>query len=206
MLHDDRVAPPRGADARHVAGYWRIQQRRDSWPDVAALRRESEHDRSVARRLGARRERRRDDLAVHLGEASVFRHQHDVGAVASELLRERADARRPDEQRVHFAPPPPVESARARAAVVASSATLRSAVPRLSANTRMFAMAQSTFASVWRRRTSSGTAATPSPMMRPAGRSGGSSIDFTRTRAGPSCAGLLSSGFFFAAMMFLSEG
>jgi hypothetical protein len=43
-------------------------------------------------------------------------------------------------------------------------------------------------------------------MMRPGGRSGGSSIDFTRTRAGPSCAGLLSSGFFFAAMMFLSDG
>src|ERR1051325_3498746 len=65
---------------------------------------------------------------------------------------------------------------------------------------------QRILASVCRRRTSSGTAAAPSPMMRPAGRSGGSSIDFTTTRASPSCAGFVSSGFFFAAMIPLSDG
>ena len=64
----------------------------------------------------------------------------------------------------------------------------------------------STFASVCRRRMSSGIAAVPSPMIRPAGRSGGSSIVFTVTRTVPSCAGFVSSGFFFAAMMPLSDG
>src|SRR5687767_1639872 len=65
---------------------------------------------------------------------------------------------------------------------------------------------QRTFASVWSRRTSSGTASAPLPMIRPGGRSEGSSMLFTVTRTGPSCAGFVSSGFFFAAMIPFRDG
>ena len=88
----------------------------------------------------------------------------------------------------------------------AAAEQLRSAPSRCSATARIFDMVYSTFASSCSSRTSSGTASLPCPTIRPAGRSGGGASSFTLMRLSPSCASFSSSGFFFAAMMPLSDG
>src|SRR5690606_3489707 len=65
---------------------------------------------------------------------------------------------------------------------------------------------QSTFASEVSASMSAGTAAAPSPTIRPAGRSGGNANDATVTCAAPVVTGTTSSGFFFAAMIPLRPG
>src|SRR5439155_22144557 len=65
--------------------------------------------------------------------------------------------------------------------------------------------AHSSFASSRSSRTSSGIAAAPSPTMRPAARAAGSARAKTSRFISPSWAGFSSIGFFFAAMMPLSE-
>src|SRR5438270_3867 len=66
--------------------------------------------------------------------------------------------------------------------------------------------AHRTFASSRSRRTSSGTAAEPSPTILPACRSGGRVSERISSAPGPGAVGLISSGFFFAAMIPLSAG
>src|SRR5439155_509847 len=67
-------------------------------------------------------------------------------------------------------------------------------------------VAHRTFASSRSSRTSSATAAAPSPTTFPALRSGGGVMARTSRPPAPSDAGFVTSGFFFAAMMPLSAG
>src|SRR5690349_12344211 len=67
-------------------------------------------------------------------------------------------------------------------------------------------VAHRTFASSRNRRTSSGTAAEPSPMILPACRSGGGVRARISSAPGPGPAGFTSRGFFLAAMIPLSAG
>ena len=67
-------------------------------------------------------------------------------------------------------------------------------------------VAHSTFASSRSSRTSSGTAAEPSPTILPACRSGGRASERISSAPGPGAVGFTSSGFFFAAMIPLSAG
>src|ERR1043166_8645296 len=67
-------------------------------------------------------------------------------------------------------------------------------------------VAHSTFASSRSSRTSSGTAAAPSPTILPAWRSAGRASDRTSSAPAPGAVGFTSSGFFFAAMIPLSAG
>src|SRR5439155_5560135 len=66
--------------------------------------------------------------------------------------------------------------------------------------------AHKTLASSRSSRISSGTAAAPSPTIRPSFLSGGGSIASTSMPPGPKVAGFTSSGFFFAAMMPFNAG
>ena len=128
---------------------------------------------------------------------------HDVGSVRAELLGRSADAGRAGNQRVYLATARRVgERARRGHRFERELAQRGAARLRVYQDVRH----QRTFASDWRSRTSSGTADAPSPMMRPAGRSGGSSAFCTETRTAPNWAGFDSSGFFFAAMIPLSDG
>src|ERR1051325_9016815 len=67
-------------------------------------------------------------------------------------------------------------------------------------------VAHSTFASSRSSRTSSGTAAAPSPTILPAWRSAGRASDRPSSAPAPGAVGFTSSGFFFAAMIPLSAG
>ena len=129
--------------------------------------------------------------------------EYQVRAVLSKLGGLACDSRRPREERVHLAATERVrQRPPCRDSLQCDFSQIAAARLREYENVRH----HSTLASFCSSRTSSGTAAAPCPTIRPGGRSGGSSMDFTLTRTGPSCAGLLSSGFFFAAMMPLSEG
>ena len=128
---------------------------------------------------------------------------HDIGAVLPQLGGERLHTRRADEHRVHLAAARGVgERARGGDGLERHAAQRAASLFRECEDVRH----HSTFASSRSSRISSGTAAGPSPMMRPAFRSGGSSILVTVRCTGPSCAGFTSSGFFFAAMIPLSAG
>ena len=168
------TASPCDGELGHVGGDRRIELGGEPRSEVASLRREAEHDGAIAALTSRARRASPRSTRARTSRAGVLDDVHDVGAVRAELLGVLRPRRARPRGAACTSPPPDASAAR-RAAVTASSATLRSAVPRVSAKTRNVRH-QSTFASVWRSRTSSGTAATPSPMMRPAGRSGGSSI------------------------------
>src|SRR5215213_3896535 len=143
---------------------------------------------------------------VHLGavphQISVLDYVNDVCPVLPQGLGLLPDAGGTDHDGVYLL------SARRIGSLAGGGDRLERYLPKAARprfGKREEARHQSTLASVWRRRSSSGTASAPSPMIRPGGRSGGSSI-FSITRlVGPSCAALDSSGFFLAAMMPLSE-
>src|SRR5215213_2214588 len=143
---------------------------------------------------------------VHLGavphQISVLDYVNDVCPVLPQGLGLLPDAGGTDHDGVYLL------SARRIGSLAGGGDCLERYLPKAARprfGKREEARHQSTLASVWRRRSSSGTASAPSPMIRPGGRSGGSSIRCTVRLIFPSWAGLVSSGFFFAAIMPFNE-
>ncbi len=201
MRHDKQV--PGRRDVEHVGRDRCIEARGDSRAEVAPLGGKAEQDRAILSGLCAIRNRGRQRFACEDRQLRRLDDEDHVGAALGEISRLAGNAGRTREHRMHFT----------AAGCICETTCRRHHFQRDLPQLRAARLGpyenvghQSTFASVWSSRTSSGTAATPSPMIRPAGRSGGSCAFCTVTRVAPSCAGFVSSGFFFAAMMPLSDG
>ena len=182
MPHDERIAL--GADFSHVRGDRRVELGSEPRTEIASLRGKSEQDRAIARRLRARGDRRGDRFAVEVHERGMLDDDHDIGPMLAELIGHCRDASGAGDDRVNFSATRAVDE-RARGRRRLECHFPQRIAARFGKNQNVRHIDQRTLASVCSRRTSSGTAATPSPMIRPAGRSGGSSIFFTATRTSP---------------------
>jgi hypothetical protein len=181
VLHHDRVAGHGESD--DVGGEGRVELGRHAWSEVASVGGERNENGAVSARLGTLRDRCRERFACVPGEAGVFTDHYEVGTVLPKLRGFGSDSGRSREQRMNFTATQRVgHRASGGDGFERDLAQIGSARFRDDENVGH----QSTFASFCRSRMSSGIAAVPSPMMRPAGRSGGSSMDFTVTRVGPS--------------------
>src|SRR3954471_1715980 len=112
------------------------------------------------------------DFGTVVAECGVFDGDYYVSAVLSQLRGFRSDSRWSDHESVDFASAQPVGE------LAGGSYSFESDLSHFPAtrfDKRKDVRHQRTFASVWRSFTSSGTAAAPSPTIRPAFRSGGSS-------------------------------
>src|SRR3970282_977686 len=118
----------------------------------------------------------------------MLRDERDVGAVSGECGGLRPDTRRAREHGVHLSSGGQVP--RRGQQLEGDLANGTAARFREDEDVRH----QSTLASSLSNRTSSGTAAAPSPMIRPAWRSGGNSIFITDNRGATSFAGVASIG------------
>ena len=170
---------------------------------VAPLRRSAEDRSTIAARFDSICSGSRSYFRTVVGETGVFHHNDDIRAVLAELICFSGDSGRTEEQGVNLA------SARFVGEHPRGGDCFQSNLSNVGAarfGEREDVRHQRTFASVWSSVTSSGTAAAPSPMMRPALRSGGSSSFLTVTWGCGICACFTSSGFFFAAMIPLSDG
>src|SRR5262249_30193925 len=131
------------------------------------------------------------------------REPHPVCAEDAGLSRAGLRTRAADEERGDIAPAGRIgQAACARHGLVGGSLDLAFALLEEHEHGERH---HRTFASSRNPRPSSGTAAAPSPTMRPAPRSLGSASATTSSAGSPRAAGFSSMGFFLAAMMPLSE-
>jgi len=148
----------------------------------------------------------RDGAAVALGriarEGGVCKGDHLVGAEGAELIGAPTHRASREHQRVNRAAQRIPQATRAGHDLVGDLAERAIALLQH----REHAAAHRTFASSRSNRTSSGTAAAPSPTIFPSLRSGGGIRARISRPPCPTLVGFVSSGFFFAAMMPLRAG
>src|SRR5256884_2326668 len=196
--HRDRAILDREVD--DVLSERTPQPRRHARGEVLPRCAGGEHHRSVAAARDALGRGARVALRGIQGERRVRQRDHFVRAVPAHLLRALHGTRRQD-QRV-YAPAQRVgQPARARHDLVGHFA--QRAVALLAHREDV---THRTLASSRNRRTSSGTAAGPSPTIFPSLRSGGGVRAKISSPPLPSDTVLTSKGFFFAAMIPLSAG
>ena len=186
MLHDERVA--RRARTSSRPPRWRTpaaprRAARDRAPGAEKPRTRRDSRRPCARRRPSPRATRRSKFASPACSTTIT----TSAPYLPSSRRQRRDARRAREQRVHFAAATRIGQRARRGHRLERH--LRSAPPRDSANANMFAIT-STFASVCSSRTSSGTAADALADDAP-GRRAPAAAPSSRsmTRSSPSCAG-----------------
>src|SRR5689334_20707301 len=190
-------------EGENISDYAHTEARCDARGEIAPLRRCAEHGGAIPAGLDAFGGCRSGRFRVVVSESGVLDDDHDIRTVLPELLRFRRYSRWPEQQCMHLSTAGFVGE-HARGCYRFESHLPHFAAARLDKCKHV--CHQRTLASVCRSFTSSGTAAAPSPMMRPAWRSGGSSRRVTVSCGCGSCAGFDSSGFFLAAMIPLSDG
>src|SRR6185437_6128087 len=201
MLHDYRVTVQ--LDVRNIGHEPHAELGRHARREIASERGRWKDRDAISASAHSLGDDRRDSFRIVLCECTMLGDNHLVRAVLRELRRAVLDTRRTGDERMYL--PTGGVGYRSCRGHGLERYLAKLAVTGLR-KCKYVCHDYRTFASVWSSLTSSGTAATPSPMMRPGARSGGSSICVTVTVCAPSCAGFTSSGFFFAAMIPLSAG